>query len=125
MSAQVEREAMAAEDAPLPVAQALRAVLSLIRRNAPELSGKVIGDAERALAAATPPEAERAVLTEEQITAMLQELDEICRQHDVYEYGLPLGFDQPDFGITPHAKMIAAVRAAIDASRTPATGGDA
>ncbi|MEY4429336.1 MAG: hypothetical protein RLZZ182_2025 [Pseudomonadota bacterium] len=48
--------AQAAHDAdePLPVAQALRAVLSLIRRNAPELSGKVIGDAERALAAEQP-----------------------------------------------------------------------
>jgi hypothetical protein len=41
------------------LAQALRAVLSLIRRNAPDLSGKVLGDAEAALAAfAAQPQAE-------------------------------------------------------------------
>lgn len=52
-------------------------------------------------------------LTDEQIVAMLQEVDHVARQHDIYEYGLPLGFDNADDRRTPQADMVAAVRASL------------
>jgi hypothetical protein len=60
------------------------------------------------------PAAPVAALTDEQILAMLQEVDAVAREYDVYEYGLPLGHDNEYQ--QPQAKMIAAVRAALSAS---------
>lgn len=72
------------------------------------------------LAAATPqPQALPELPTDEQIDALLNDLDDIARKYDVYQYGLPLQMDTNEEGCSPHAAMREAVRAAL-ASQPPA-----